>query len=211
MYDYLCKMDFEPKNVLDIGAHIGNFTQMCRKVWPLADYYLIEGNEACEPALRYLGEPYFIVLLGDQDGRSVTYYKTTHNVLNTGNSIYRERTPYYSDEKLISEARVLTTLDTLFLGKGIRFDFAKIDTQGSELDILRGGVETLKNCKFMLLEVSLKEYNEGTPLKDEALGFMRDYGYSKFTVIEQHTWTGGVSTYLSPNEIFQEDIIFEKG
>ena len=34
-------------------------------------------------------------------------------------------------------------------------DFIKIDTQGYELEILKGGLNTLKHAEMVLLEVSL--------------------------------------------------------
>ena len=210
MIRHLSKLPFTPKNVLDIGANIGGFTKECRKFWPLADYYLIEGNEICEPALRYMNEHYYIELLGDMDGREVTFYKTTVSQICTGNSIYRELTPAYDDDKLIKETRKLITLDTLFKNNDIVFDFAKLDTQGSELDIMRGGVKTLLSCKYILLEVSLKQYNANIPLKDEVVDYMMGIGYKKHEIIEQHIWLSESLPHIRHGDVFQEDIIFER-
>ena len=42
-------------------------------------------------------------------------------------------------------------------------DFIKIDTQGSELDILKGGEKTISNCSLIYLECPIIEYNLGSP------------------------------------------------
>ena len=38
-------------------------------------------------------------------------------------------------------------------------NFIKIDTQGSEIDILKGSKNTLKNCNLIYLETPIIEYN----------------------------------------------------
>jgi FkbM family methyltransferase len=43
-----------------------------------------------------------------------------------------------------------TTLDDYF--KDIKLDYLKIDTEGSELDVIKGGIETIKKCKYVVIE-----------------------------------------------------------
>lgn len=70
-----------------------------------------------------------------------------------------------------------TTLDTLYEKKIIKnLDFIKIDTQGSELDILRGGVKIL-NEKILgvQIEVEFKPLYTSQPLFAEVDRFIRDH------------------------------------
>jgi FkbM family methyltransferase len=202
---------FHPSNILDIGANNGNFTRFCKYLWPLSRVHMIEANSECIPNLIQLNEPFYHQLLGSEDNRVINFYKTRVSNTCTGNSVYRENTCAYSDENLIVETKSLITLDTLFKDKNVRFDFAKLDTQGSELDIMKGGTKTLSTCKYILLEVSLKYYNEGIPLKDEVVNHMKDFGYEGFEVIEQHIWESPEKVKdIKNGEVFQEDIMFIK-
>jgi hypothetical protein len=39
-----------------------------------------------------------------------------------------------------------------------------MDVQGSELDIIKGAIPIIKDTKFLILELSLLQYNQGSPL-----------------------------------------------
>jgi FkbM family methyltransferase len=76
------------------------------------------------------------------------------------------------------------TLNATTLDKALQFhsidkvDFIKLDTQGSELDILTGGPETLEHGVFGLeIEVELNEMYEGQPLFGAVDEFVRPYGF----------------------------------
>jgi hypothetical protein len=65
-------------------------------------------------------------------------------------------------------------------------DLIKIDVQGYELEVLRGGKETLAKAQAVLIELSLIEVNAGAPLLDEALSFMRAAGFVAYDILEIH-------------------------
>jgi FkbM family methyltransferase len=206
---------FIPKNILDIGANQGYFSIQLKEIWPelsLDNFHLIEADEDNYLNLLTTGFNIYMHLLGDEDNKIVSFYKTKEIFANTGNSIYKEKTNFYRDESLIEVKKRMITLDSLFKDKNIIFDFAKLDTQGSELDIIKGGKETLSTCKYIIIEVSLKHYNDGeVPLKDDIINFMAKMSYNNYEVIDNHIWP-----CLDPvgdirqGDIFQEDIIFWK-
>ena len=91
-------------------------------------------------------------------------------------------------------------LDSLFNGKN--FDLIKIDTQGSEIDILKGGIETMKKASFIILEMPfLGEYNKGAPDFYDHIIFMKKHGFVPYDLPEQHRANG---------ILIQIDIIFIK-
>jgi FkbM family methyltransferase len=206
----LMNKGFVPSQILDIGANVGNFTRMCKSIWPLSKCIMIEGNGNCSFNLSMIGDPFFIALLGDEDGKKVKFYQSRISNTATGNSIYRENTNAYNEENIIILEESLITLNTLLKDLNFHPQFAKLDTQGSELDILKGGDNILKDCKYILLEVSLKYYNEGIPLKDEVLNFMKEYGYNNYKVIEDHIALSNEMGEIKKGDIFQQDIIFIK-
>jgi len=205
------KEKFFPETILDIGANVGNFTRQCKTIWPLANSIMIEGTRECSFALSTIGEKFYIELLGDENGKKVTFYKTKVSDTNTGNSIYKENSVHYNDEKVIKEERRLVKLDSLLENFPRPIDFAKLDTQGSELNILKGGIKTLSTCKYILIEVSLKYYNEGVPLKDEIVNFMSSMGYNNREVVETHVWNSMEKIDdIRMGDIYQQDIMFKK-
>jgi|GEM_PF-915501 FkbM family methyltransferase len=61
-----------------------------------------------------------------------------------------------------------------------RIDFLKLDTQGSELDILRGGGDFLREISIIKCEVMFVQLYEGQPLFDEVVGTLASYGFRFF-------------------------------
>ena len=56
-------------------------------------------------------------------------------------------------------------------------DALKIDVQGAELDILKGGLTTLRRTKLVELEVEFNEQYRGQPLFADVDAFMRSQGF----------------------------------
>ena len=190
---------FQPRTVLDIGAQIGDFSKECKALWPEISIFMIEATRECEPYLKEVGQPYKIAVLSDVKDKSVEFYKTTSAKTNTGNSLYKENTIHYEGEKLIIENRKTETLDQLF-GSDAQFDLIKLDTQGSELDIMRGGLDIVKRSIMIIMEMSHIEYNQGAPTFHEADKFMEEIGFKRGIQIGYSTNDRG--------EVFQEDFVY---
>ena len=190
----------EPNTILDIGAHRGEFTSMCGKQFPNASFFLIEAEEYHKHML--VAHKHLIAYLSDVSEEK-TFYKTRFMTGNSGDSFYKENTNYYSIDGVIEEKVKTTTLDEIFVN-GEVFDFVKIDTQGSELDILKGGVNLLKNTYAFLLEVSLSNYNIGAPKKEEVTKYMEKMGFTKQIVISE------IYNNFDNKELIQQDVLFLK-
>lgn len=187
---------FHPYHILDIGANIGQFHQIAKQTFPEAYIFSIEASLDCEPSLKELTDNYYIGLLA-KDTAEYNFYSRKGDTTCTGNSIYRELTHYYSDDQLEIIKQKGIKLDNLF-EPGLEFDLIKIDTQGSELDIITGGINLCKKAKGILLEVSLTQYNEGAPLHEEVVQFMSDFGFIKTEILDEARNNGS----------HQQDILF---
>ena len=193
---------FTPKVILDIGGHTGEFFTLAKNTFPDAYVFIVEGNKNCEPYLKTLETKYLIRMFGKERKKTI-FYKTAMDPLCTGNSIYKEITPHFNDQRLIEEEVELRTIDDTFQEE-TQFDLIKIDTQGSELDILKGGKKIAKKAKGILLEVSYKVYNEGAPLYDEVIRFMDEYGFTEKEILDEIIWTKEQHGI----ELMQKDILF---
>ena len=192
------KKYFEPNSILDIGANVGQFYNEIKNIFPNSYYYLIEGSESCEVVLKTLNVDYSICLLSDTE-KEVNFYIRKNEPRCTGNSIYLENTSFYDDDQIIIEKKQTKTLSNLLNNQ--TFDLIKIDVQGSEIDIINGGLDVIKKAKGILMEISLVEYNQNAPTKEFVYDYMDKLG---FTPIEH---IGNINHPLT-YELIQQDILF---
>jgi FkbM family methyltransferase len=193
---------FYPHRILDIGANTGWFHTTAKSVFPNSYIFSIEANENCEEDLKKITDNYFIGLLSSENVEH-DFYVPLDSPKSTGASVYREMTDYFRDDNLGVMKVGGIRLDDLF-EEGSEFDLIKIDTQGSEIDIMRGGPDLISRAKGILLEVSVIPYNEGSPLKDEVFDYMSSINFKPATILSvlraPSTAPGGV--------VHQEDILF---
>ena len=91
------------------------------------------------------------------------------------------------------------------------FDIIKIDTQGSELDIIKGGLNTVQKASYIIMEVAKLQYNEGTPLFDEVIEYMNSIGFTNHEIIDENIWMDEDTDNLKKGELFQVDVSFSRG
>jgi FkbM family methyltransferase len=189
--------NFKPNSFLDIGAHFGEYSKMINDIWPDIDIFMIEANPIKESYLKNTGYKYIISLLTDKIGEIYDFFTNKNDQTSTGCSIYRENTHYFSDENVEITKLTSNTLDNLFFDQ--KFDLIKLDTQGSEIDILKGGLKLASKCQYIIIETSLVNYNLNAPLVDDVLNFMTSINYKMIDIIELH--------YIN-NNLIQIDILF---
>jgi len=174
---------FQPKKILDIGANKGKWTlEIKKKVFPDSDFTLIEAIDYKE--LEKLSMKYdninFMNILLDEKEHEVTWYEKR----NTGDSLFRENTGYFDDCKEL--VKNTSTLDLTFNDSNL-FELIKIDCQGAEIPILKGGKNLVQNATVIILEVPfMGEYNIGVPGFFEHIKYMDEIGYKVFDIIEMH-------------------------
>jgi FkbM family methyltransferase len=164
-------------NVLDIGACNGSWSLLVKSIFPEANILMVEANNDKEHILKKIGN-YKIALLSSEADKEVNYYKSVSDDA-SGNSIYLENTNY----KFIPERRITTTLK-LIVPKDADYDLIKMDVQGSELDIIKGGLDIIKKSKFLLLELQIFEYNKDAPMLSEVLTFLKKINFDLVDVFD---------------------------
>ena len=199
----LANLGFSPRTILDIGAYQGEWTKMARLVFPKSKIFMVEATPDNESLLKNISEAsgLAMALLGDKPKKSVDFYiaNPKETPIATGNSIYMEKTRYFDKKHLIKLP--MTTLDKMVAKRKLKnIDFIKIDTQGSELDILKGGKSTVIKAEFILLETQNLEYNDKAPFTEDIIIAMKSYGFRLFDILETH--------YLATGQLFQVDLLF---
>jgi FkbM family methyltransferase len=173
------------RRVLDVGAHKGMFTKAMMLMYPGSEIVSIEANPDNLASLQSINPQSYQALLSTHSGEKKTFYLPNPDCAHTtGASYYREVTPYYSEDLSISLPTI--SLDDFFTTHSIHpeFDLVKIDTQGSELDILRGAL-TLK-ARHLLLELPILEYNQGAQKIEEILDYLHERNFRMIDIIEFH-------------------------
>lgn len=169
---------FSPKYCLDIGAYTGNWALDFKSIFPDCSIFMIEGQAEKEESLgkvkqKYADIDYKIALLG------ATKSIVTFNKYETASSVLAEH--HATNAK--TESRRLNTLDNVLADTLFhRPDFIKIDTQGYELEILKGGEKTLSSAEFVLLEVSFLDIYKNCPLVADVLHFMQAHGFVLYDI-----------------------------
>lgn len=184
-------------NIIDVGAHIGNFSKELKRIYPNAKFILVEGNYRCEQYLYETEFEFDIRVLSDEK-KSVKFYTHLDNPINTGSSYYKENTTHF--EKSNVDVIITSTLDEMQYFNDEEISLLKLDTQGSELDIINGGHNTLQRVKYILIETSTIEYNIGAPLMNTVFEKLNELSFKPMDLISSHLTKAG---------IFQVDFLFK--
>jgi FkbM family methyltransferase len=170
----MARRGFDPKVVIDVGAYIGEWTRTCRRVFPHATVLMVEPQSKCMTHLcRTASElprtEFACVLLGASQRSGIPFH-----VLETASSVLKDT----GASKAETVSIPMTTLDVVT--EGTHFanpDLIKLDVQGYELEVLKGGERALKSAEAILMEVNLLPIFSGAPLFHEATEFMAQRGF----------------------------------
>jgi FkbM family methyltransferase len=163
---------------------------------------MFDGDPDNEPSLhntvREIGSrsEYFLHLLGPEEKDAVTFYRPEAGT--TGSSILPELTLFEKEAFTLP----MDTLDRLTDAAALQSPLLlKLDVQGFELEVLKGGSRTLRLSEVVMMEASLLPYNEGAPLFAEVVAFMNAEGFVTFDFC-------GQLRRQSDHVLFQTDIVF---
>jgi len=168
--------------ILDVGANNGWWYLENRSNYPTAKFTLVEANPYNEKELLKLNVEYYIYCLSDSV-KTIDFYTTEEALTSTGASYYKENTHHFSADKVKVLKLKTTTLDLLFPNE--IFDIVKMDVQGAEVDIIKGGPKLISKASKVLLEVPIQgiEYNIGAPGRETYFKVMQDLGFNKYEIV----------------------------
>ena len=169
-----------PRVIWDVGACVLHWYHLAKKIWPNADYYMIDGNTACEFLYQQEQLKYQIAVVSNSDRRSVTFWQNDTHV--GGSSYYRENYHLCPESKdLFTEEQkqvvCCQTLQTISKRRAWPLpDFLKLDVQGAELDVLQGLLD-LNSVEHIVLELQHVEWNLGAPHCSEVITWLEDHNF----------------------------------
>lgn len=196
--------------IIDVGANDGWFAKIVFRFSPLTNVISFEPLKSMIPYLIDLkrNHPNYIyenLALGENISEiQMNEFNTT------GLSSLKQLNSEYSYNQIEFDSSIksqyiveVSTLDFYVNSKNIKDKIClKIDTQGFELEVLKGSINLLtKNqIEVIIIELMLIEKYKNASLYDEILNFLHPFGYRLFDI---HT-----SYYESNGQLSEFDAIF---
>lgn len=203
----------EASVIFDVGAYTGTITEKYKKLFPKATIYCFEPFQA---SFKKLQEHYkacdriktFRMAVGDRTGKRTFYLNSDLSC----NSLLRplsSRERYSnSNSEVVDTTKVdVITLEDFCRKESIsRINILKLDVEGSELSVLKGASELLKQEVVDLIYTEVMfvaHYEEGVQFF-ELSRYLFDYGYTIFNLYDlkrsengQIRW--GNAVFVSPH------------
>ncbi len=215
MKDYFYKniknLGFKPKLIVDCGAAYGEWSLLIKSIYPDATVVGIDANDWTKDTIPGT-DITEIAVLSDVRDKEVTFYRNKEhlekNTFCTGDSIFKEISQHYQKHNTIEHVVKSNTLSSILDKHNLgNVDILKIDTQGSELIIMKGLGERLKNVQFIELECSIIEYNVGGCSFSEVVSYLSEH-FNLFDIVNAHRISQS-SFDINNKEIKQGDFLFQ--
>ena len=164
-----------PNTLIDIGANKGQFSVMAQRLFPTLEIHAFEPLERARAIYKsVLGASarVYPMALGSAVGEA-TFFVTTRadssSLLQPASGQERAYGVGTNTSILIPVARLSDVIHIAALKRPI---LMKIDVQGGELDVLRGGEGDLRFIDMIYCEASFVELYRGQPLAAEIIAYL---------------------------------------
>jgi FkbM family methyltransferase len=199
-FETITKLGYKPKIIYDIGSSIGCWSETISNITENCSFYMFE------PLLDFVDH------YKNSDLNKEIIKNNNPLIIKNNNSFYLFNLALGEKRgnmtmKVFPDGYSSTSLDSYIGGEEIKnittsvydLDFViekdnlpqpqiiKIDTQGSELKILKGATKTLKNVDFLILECWLSRgYGSETPLLKEMMNWLSDFDFHLFDILGEY-------------------------
>jgi FkbM family methyltransferase len=185
------RSDYRPKVVFDVGANIGQTVTKWNKYFPNVEYHCFEPvsstmAELKQNTARLSNIHYHQCALG-------TEKKETQIALFDDSSL-NSFLDSFKETDVKTESVQIDVLDEFCRKNSIKYiDVLKIDTEGFDLEVLKGATSMLESnsITFIQVEAGMNPYNKLHVPLQEFVDYLAPLGYVLFGIYEQHLeWTG---------------------
>ncbi len=195
--------------ILDIGANTGKVAKEFRDIFPNAYIHSFEPLPSCFEKLEVnmKGDTLFTahnIALGETKGETVMEESSFHpsSSLLRMSDLHKKLYPKSKDsvQKKIRVERLDDVLGNANLKKNI---FIKMDVQGFEDRVIKGGTKVIAQASVIQIETAFVTLYEGQPLFDDIYRLLSDLGF---------VYYGDVGRHYSPEtgKLIYEESLFIK-
>jgi FkbM family methyltransferase len=202
-------VNLRPRTVLDIGANVGRFSITARKLFPDAHIYAFEPladclAEAQQVMRRDAKFTPINIALGAERGQ-FTFQRNRASPSSSLLRMTRAHTAAFPGTGDVTETTVqVDTLDDVAKSLNLELPvLVKLDVQGYEDQVLRGGEHTIRQASVVLVETSFETLYEGQALFDGIYQRLTNAGFE---------FKGNFDQAYSPDDgrALQADSLFVK-
>jgi len=180
------------RTVVDVGAHTGEFAEFLVDWFRPAVTYAFEPQPSCQAALRARSAALpnfhvFDVALSDRDG-TATLFQNPYGPatsLRATTPLSAREFPQTAGSATPVEVRLARLDDVLEVAALPPEVLVKIDVQGVEDQVIRGGRTVLSRARCVVIEMSFVALYEGQPLFEEIHDLLVPLGY-RFAGLRNH-------------------------
>ena len=190
------KLDYTKlKGVIHVGASTGQETEdsgirlydryNLNVIWiePIEEVYNVLNNSI----QNYPKQKSFMQLVADEDDKNYDFYITNNNGESSSIFELKEHKKSWPTVHCVEKRNIKgKTLSTLLSENNIDlddYDYMLLDTQGSELLVLKGAVDILKKIDYVNLEVADFDSYDGCCKLKEVEEFFTEIGYKRIELI----------------------------
>jgi len=207
--EYKWLQDRHFNTIIDIGANDGQFAEKMRILFPDAAIHAFEPLPESFQNIKvnFKNDRQFTVYnvaLGEEDGH-LSFHRNEYTPSSSLLTLASEHISHFDHATKTNTIVVnVTTLDKIFTDEELKSPvLIKIDVQGFEDKVIKGGLMTLQKADMIICELSFSELFKGQVLFDEIYNTIISLGFR---------YIGSLDQLRSPrtNAILQADGIFIK-
>lgn len=192
-----------PGTVIDVGASVGQFALLARTRWPRARIVSFEPLPGARA--RYLSvvsdadlRPYALGAAAGTATLNISAQEDSSSLLPIGP---RQIAAFPGTEQAGTLEVQVVTLDAVADAAWPTPWLLKIDVQGYELEVLRGGAKMLPQVDEVYVECSFAELYDHQSLADEVIAFLLGHGLRL---------AGAFNIARRDGEVIQADLLFRR-
>ena len=185
------KYNMDIKGIIHVGAHHGqeieeyidNGVQDIIMFEPVAHNFQVLEEKMSDLNANIQA---YQVALGNEKKENVLMYLSDNNLISS--SVLKPKVHLQLHPGVGFPGREEVEMDRLdnFAEETTKFNFINMDVQGYELEVLKGGAETLKHVDYVYCEINRDELYEGNAFVEDLDVFLAEYDMERV----ETDWSG---------------------
>lgn len=185
----IVKHNIRPTGVIHVGGHYAQEHPIYQKLGCEKVCYIEPADQAYEYLKNKFKDNPAVTIVHAGCGAKIMEAELFTETSNQGqsNSFLEMGTHLTEHPGIVFNGKQPASIIPLDVMETRGYDFLVIDTQGYEGEVLKGATETLKNMKWVYLEVNRKETYKGCAMIDEIDELLKDFNRIE-TVWATRSW-----------------------
>tara|TARA_A100001035_G_C27750800_1_gene486355 strand:- start:697 stop:1419 length:723 start_codon:yes stop_codon:yes gene_type:complete len=209
----LKEFDLKVSNIAHIGANLGQEVNVYNKIFPNSHIYLVEPQpQLCNSMQKEFKDMNNVTVLNTALGNKSGLVQLNLSPSNLSSSSILNPTFHKEIHPEIKfEGQISVPIEKYKKMKFKNVNFLNIDTQGYELEVLKGVGEYFNYIDYLLLEINTKELYAESPLLKDIDKYLFNLGYQRVvTVYWDKNCYWGDAFYIKKNLLKNQLILKNK-